>query len=235
MPIRRAPRIMPLAARRRDERRPHSIGEQSYRSASVPLTSSHTFEPTRNADGPAIFGVSVHIAAAAAQTHHRSVGARQGRDGFQEPGPACIGLPAGGRSRFERPSGRGAVVRPTDPAGGDLRWPASRTAGTATFAGRMDAGRTDPNPHQPSCGLARNGRPSRRLSLLWVASSGCRSIQADTAHNYSIAMFDRVAAQSVQVGVTTMVLRPPHTAPARGIRPESLMDHCLAARLRATL
>jgi type VII secretion protein EccE len=50
--------------------------------------------------------------------------------------------------------------------------------------------------------------------LLWVASSGRGSIQADTARNYSVEMFDGVAIQSVRVGVTTMVVRPPDTAPS---------------------
>jgi ESX secretion system protein EccE len=51
-------------------------------------------------------------------------------------------------------------------------------------------------------------------SLLWVASSGRGSIQADSDRNYSLEMFDGVAVESVRVGVTTMVLRPPDTAPS---------------------
>lgn len=50
--------------------------------------------------------------------------------------------------------------------------------------------------------------------LLWVASSGRGSIQADSARNYSVEVFDGVAAQSVRVGVTTVVLRPRDTAPS---------------------
>jgi type VII secretion protein EccE len=51
-------------------------------------------------------------------------------------------------------------------------------------------------------------------SLLWVAGSGRGSIQAGSDRNYSVEMFDGVAAHSVRVGVTTMVLRPTDTAPS---------------------
>jgi hypothetical protein len=50
--------------------------------------------------------------------------------------------------------------------------------------------------------------------LLWVADSGRGSIQAGADRNYSVEMFDGVADHSVRVGVTTMVLRAPHTAPS---------------------
>jgi type VII secretion protein EccE len=51
-------------------------------------------------------------------------------------------------------------------------------------------------------------------SLLWVADFGRGSIQAGSDRNYSVEMFDGLAAQSVRVGVTTMVLQPPDTAPS---------------------
>jgi type VII secretion protein EccE len=50
--------------------------------------------------------------------------------------------------------------------------------------------------------------------LLWVADSGRGSIQAGSDRDYSVETFDGVAAHSVRVGVTTMVLRAPHTAPS---------------------
>ncbi|MGE2817458.1 type VII secretion protein EccE [Mycobacterium heidelbergense] len=50
--------------------------------------------------------------------------------------------------------------------------------------------------------------------LLWVADSGRGSIQAGSDRNYSVEMFDGLAAQSVRVGVTVMVLQAPHTEPS---------------------
>ena len=50
--------------------------------------------------------------------------------------------------------------------------------------------------------------------LLWVADFGRGSIQAGSDRNYSVEMFDGLAAQPVRVGVTTMLLQPPHTAPS---------------------
>jgi type VII secretion protein EccE len=51
-------------------------------------------------------------------------------------------------------------------------------------------------------------------SLLWVADSSRGPIQAGSDRNYSVELFDGVAAESVRVGVTTMVLQPPHIAPS---------------------
>src|SRR5262249_54779250 len=51
-------------------------------------------------------------------------------------------------------------------------------------------------------------------SVFWVADFGRGSIQAGSDRNYSVEMFDGLAAQSVRVGVTTMVLHPPDTAPS---------------------
>ena len=51
-------------------------------------------------------------------------------------------------------------------------------------------------------------------SLLWVAGFGRGSIQAGLDRNYSVEMFDGLAAESVRVGVTTMVLQPAFTAPS---------------------
>jgi hypothetical protein len=51
-------------------------------------------------------------------------------------------------------------------------------------------------------------------SLLWVADFGRGSIQAGLERNYSVEVFDGLAAQSVRVGITTMVLQPPDTAPS---------------------
>lgn len=51
--------------------------------------------------------------------------------------------------------------------------------------------------------------------LLWVAESGRGSIQAGSERDYSVEMFDGVAAQPVRAGVTTMVLQAPHTAPSQ--------------------
>jgi hypothetical protein len=51
-------------------------------------------------------------------------------------------------------------------------------------------------------------------NLLWVADFGRGSIQAGADRNYSVEMFDGLAAQSVRVGVTTMVLQPPDAAPS---------------------
>jgi type VII secretion protein EccE len=62
-------------------------------------------------------------------------------------------------------------------------------------------------------------------SLLWVASSGRGSIQADAERNYSVEMFDGIAVQSVRVGVTTMVLRPPETT--LSTRPSASFDVAL--------
>jgi type VII secretion protein EccE len=53
-------------------------------------------------------------------------------------------------------------------------------------------------------------------SLLWVADFGRGSIQAGSDRNYSVEMFDGIAAASVRVGVTTMVLQPAFTAPSEG-------------------
>jgi type VII secretion protein EccE len=50
--------------------------------------------------------------------------------------------------------------------------------------------------------------------LLWVADFGRGSIQAGVDRNYSVEVFDGLAAQSVRAGVTTMVLQPPNTAPS---------------------
>ncbi|WP_254848438.1 type VII secretion protein EccE [Mycobacterium sp. SP-6446] len=50
--------------------------------------------------------------------------------------------------------------------------------------------------------------------LLWVAESGRGSIQSGSDRNYSLAMFDGVSAQSVRIGVTTMVLQAPRTVPS---------------------
>ncbi len=49
-------------------------------------------------------------------------------------------------------------------------------------------------------------------NLLWVADFSRGSIQAGSDRNYSVEVFDGVAAQSVRVGVTTMVLLPPDSA-----------------------
>jgi type VII secretion protein EccE len=49
-------------------------------------------------------------------------------------------------------------------------------------------------------------------SLLWVSDFSRGSIQAGSDRNYSVEMFDGLAAQSVRVGVTTMVLQPPATS-----------------------
>lgn len=51
-------------------------------------------------------------------------------------------------------------------------------------------------------------------SLLWVADFARGSIQAGSDRNYSVEMFDGIAAQSVRVGVTTMMLQPPDSAPS---------------------
>ena len=51
-------------------------------------------------------------------------------------------------------------------------------------------------------------------SLFWVTDFGRGSIQAGSDRNYSVEMFDGLAAQSVRVGVTSMVLHPPDTAPS---------------------
>jgi type VII secretion protein EccE len=51
-------------------------------------------------------------------------------------------------------------------------------------------------------------------NLLWVADFGRGSMQAGADRNYSLEMFDGLAASSVRVGVTTMVLQPPDTAPS---------------------
>jgi hypothetical protein len=51
-------------------------------------------------------------------------------------------------------------------------------------------------------------------SLMWVADFGRGSIQAGTERNYSVEVFDGLAADSVRVGVTTMVLQPPGSAPS---------------------
>jgi type VII secretion protein EccE len=51
-------------------------------------------------------------------------------------------------------------------------------------------------------------------SLLWVAEFGRGSIQAGVDRNYSVEMFDGLAAQSVRIGVTTTILLPPGTAPS---------------------
>jgi type VII secretion protein EccE len=51
-------------------------------------------------------------------------------------------------------------------------------------------------------------------NLLWVADFGRGSMQAGLDRHYSVEVFDGLAAQSVRVGVTTMVVRPPATAPS---------------------
>lgn len=51
-------------------------------------------------------------------------------------------------------------------------------------------------------------------NLLWVADSGRGSIQAGSDRNYSLEMFDGIAAHSVRIGVTTMVLQAPRTVPS---------------------
>jgi len=51
-------------------------------------------------------------------------------------------------------------------------------------------------------------------NLLWVADFSRGTIQAGSDRNYSVEMFDGLAAQSVRVGVTKMVLRPPDNAPS---------------------
>jgi type VII secretion protein EccE len=51
-------------------------------------------------------------------------------------------------------------------------------------------------------------------SLLWVAEFDRGSMQAGSERNYSVEMFDGLAAQPVRVGVTTMVLQPPHSTPS---------------------
>jgi hypothetical protein len=51
-------------------------------------------------------------------------------------------------------------------------------------------------------------------NLLWVADFSRGTIQAGSDRNYSVEMFDGLAAQSVRVGVTTMVLRPPGNPPS---------------------
>jgi type VII secretion protein EccE len=54
-------------------------------------------------------------------------------------------------------------------------------------------------------------------SLLWVSDFSRGSIQAGADRNYSVEMFDGLAAQSVRVGVTTMVLQPPDTTSSTGL------------------
>jgi type VII secretion protein EccE len=51
-------------------------------------------------------------------------------------------------------------------------------------------------------------------NLLWVAEFDRGSLQAGSDRNYSVEVFDGLAAQSVRVGVTTMVLRPPASTPS---------------------
>jgi type VII secretion protein EccE len=51
-------------------------------------------------------------------------------------------------------------------------------------------------------------------NLLWVADFGRGSMQAGSDRNYSVEMFDGLAAQSVRVGVTAMELRPPFSQPS---------------------
>ncbi|WP_441959695.1 type VII secretion protein EccE [Mycolicibacterium houstonense] len=50
-----------------------------------------------------------------------------------------------------------------------------------------------------------------RHDLLWVADFNRRAIQAGAERNYTVEMFDGVPEQSVRIGVTAMVLAPPHT------------------------
>ncbi len=47
-----------------------------------------------------------------------------------------------------------------------------------------------------------------------MADFGRGSMQAGSDRNYSVEMFDGVAAQSVRVGVTAMVLQPAFTEPS---------------------
>ncbi|MDP7723541.1 type VII secretion protein EccE [Mycobacterium sp. TY814] len=47
--------------------------------------------------------------------------------------------------------------------------------------------------------------------LLWVSDFNRGSMQAGADRNYSVEMFDGVAEQSVRVGVTAIVVVPPHT------------------------
>lgn len=51
-------------------------------------------------------------------------------------------------------------------------------------------------------------------SLLWVTDFSRGSLQAGADRNYSVEVFDGLAAQSVRVGVTTLVLQPQGTAPS---------------------
>lgn len=51
--------------------------------------------------------------------------------------------------------------------------------------------------------------------LLWVADFSRGSMQAGSDRNYSVEMFDGLAAGSVRVGVTTMVLQPAFTEPSQ--------------------
>jgi ESX secretion system protein EccE len=62
-------------------------------------------------------------------------------------------------------------------------------------------------------------------SLLWVSDFGRGSIQAGADRNYSVEMFDGLVAQSVRVGVTTMVLRPADATPST--RPSETVDVAL--------
>ncbi|MCB0930199.1 MAG: type VII secretion protein EccE [Mycobacterium sp.] len=50
--------------------------------------------------------------------------------------------------------------------------------------------------------------------LLWVADPNRRTMQAGADRNYTVEVFDGVAEQSVRVGVTAMVVAPPHSAPS---------------------
>lgn len=53
-------------------------------------------------------------------------------------------------------------------------------------------------------------------NLLWVSDFNRGSMQAGSDRNYSVEMFDGVAEQGVRVGVTAIVVKPPHARPSRG-------------------
>lgn len=52
-------------------------------------------------------------------------------------------------------------------------------------------------------------------NLLWVSDFNRGSLQAGSDRNYSVEMFDGVAEQGVRVGVTAIVVKPPHARPSR--------------------